>query len=113
MSSTKPPKNIRRKIKELSLKAYEIELRKHLEKLYNNFKDWDNDKLKSGELSDLIHEFHHGPSREMYNYYNTVDPGMAVGRAIVLEYLSSEEIPEEVYPFISNSIEFYKSQYIK
>jgi hypothetical protein len=47
----------------------------------------------------------------MYNYYNSVNPGMAVGRAIVLEYFSSEEIPEEVYPFISNSIEFYKSQY--
>ena len=113
MSTTKTAKNIRRKLKELSLKAYEVELRNHLGILYNHFKDWDNNKLKSGELSDLIHEFHHGPSREMYNYYNSVDPGMAVGRAIVLEYLLSEEIPEELYPYISNNLEFYKRQYDK
>jgi hypothetical protein len=111
MNSTKPPKNIRRKIKELSLKAYEIELRKHLGELYNNFKDWDNNKLKSAELSDLIHEFHHGASREMFNFYNSVDPGMAVGRAIVLNIISKEEISEEMYPYISNSIKYFESQY--
>lgn len=113
MSANKPPKNIRRKIKELSLKAYEVELRENLGKLYHKFKAWDNNKLKSGELSDLIHEFHDGPSQEMYKYYNTVDPEMAVGRAIVLNYYASEEIPEEVFPFISNSIEFYKGYYKK
>ena len=110
MSSTKPPKNIRRKLKELSLKSYEIELRMHLGKLYNHFKDWDNHKLKSGELSDLIHEFHHGASRDMYNFYNTVDPEMAVGRAIVFKYISEEEISEDVYPYISNSIVYFKKQ---
>ena len=111
MSSEKPPKNIRRKLKELSLKAYETELRMHLGELYNHFKEWDKNELKSAELSDFIHQFHHGPSREMYNYYNTVNPDMAVGRAIALEYFSSEEIPEDVYPYIANSIEFYKRQY--
>ena len=113
MSFEKPPKNIRRKIKELSYQAYERELRENLGILYSKFKEWDNNELKSGELSDLIHEFHHGPSREMYKYYNTVDPEMAVGRAIVLEYFSAEEIPEELYPYISNSIELYKRHYDK
>ena len=111
MGANKPPKNIRRTLKELSWKSYEIELREHLGNLFNNFKTWDNNKLKSGELSDLIHEFHDGPSREMYKYYNTVDPEMSVSRAIVLEYFSSKQIPEEVFPFISNSIEFCKKQY--
>jgi hypothetical protein len=110
MSSTKPPKNIRRILRELALKSYEIELRMHLGKLYNHFKDWDKNKLKSAELIDLIHEFHHGPSRDMYNFYNTVDPDMAVGRAIVLEYISEKEVPEEVFPYISNSIEYFKNQ---
>ena len=109
MNSTKPPKNIRRKIKELFSRAYEAELRTHLGKLYSNFKDWDNNKLKSWELSNLIHKFHDGPSREMYNYYNTIDPEMAVGRAIVMGLISSDEVPEEVYPYISKTIEFYKT----
>lgn len=109
MNPSKPPKNIRRKIKELSLKAYEAELREHLGELYCNFQDWDNNKLKSGELVELIHKFHNGPARDMYKYYNHVDSDLAVGRAIVLKLLSKDEIPDEVYPYISNSIEFYKN----
>ena len=110
MSINKPPKNIRRQIKELSIQAYEIELRIHLGELHKKFDEWKNNQLKSGELSDLIHEFHHGPSREMYTYYNTVDPELAVGRAVALDFFSLEKIPEDVYPFISRCIDFYKDQ---
>ena len=113
MSINKPPKSIRLKIKELSLKAYEMELREYLGKLYQSFQDWDNNKLKSGELTNLIHEFHNGPSREMYKYYNTVDPELAVARAYVLKYFDSDDIPEEVFPFISESIDFYKRSFDK
>ena len=111
MSLEKPPKNIRRALKGLSRKVYEIELRMHLGKLYDNFKDWDSNKLSSAELCDYIHEFHHGPSREMFNFYNRVDADMAVGRGIVLKYITLGEIPEEVHPYLSNGIEFYNRQY--
>ena len=44
--------------------------------------------------------------------HNTVEPDMAVGRAVALDYLSKDEIPEEVFSYISNSVDFYRSNYM-
>lgn len=108
------PKSIKKQIKALSIEAYECELKNHLESLYSLFLEWKNKELSSGELSFRIHEYDKGPSKELYGRYNTLEPDMLVGFAIGNNILSETEIPEELMPYLENSIKFsreIKNQY--
>lgn len=66
---TEQSKVIRRKLREFAGLAHEAELRQELGHLAAQFDEWRAGCLDSFELSDRIHEFHNGPSREIYNRY--------------------------------------------
>jgi hypothetical protein len=59
------------------------------------------------ELSDLIHKFHQGPSREIWKIYTYSDLDMAVSRAIASGLLKKEEIPENLLDILDLKIGFF------
>ena len=67
----------------------------------------ETEKISCFELSDLIHKFHQGPSREIWKTYTYLDPDMAVSRAIALGILKKEEIPENLLDALNLKIEFF------
>ncbi len=99
----------RKQLRQLSGIAYERELAKELTRLQDRFASWQRGDLSPFQLSDAIHEFHQGPSRELYEYYTMVDPHMAVARAVVEELLLESEIADGILQKLTDAIDFYRS----
>jgi hypothetical protein len=103
------PKRIKRQLKKLLVEAYENELTIELTKLATKFDEWKEGEISAGELSYLIHEYDTGPSRDMFKFYNNVAPTIVVGRAVAEGLLKEEDIPEEIWPYIQNTVQFWKT----
>jgi hypothetical protein len=100
-------KSQKRKFRELAGIANERELDQELEKLYRHFETWKKKEISCFELSDLIHTFHQGPSREIWKMYTYSDPDTAVSRAVALGLLKKEEIPENLLDILDLKIGFF------
>jgi hypothetical protein len=97
----------KKKLLELAGIANERELDQEMEMLYQHFENWRNEKISCFELSDLIHKFHQGPSREIWKMYTTSDPDTAVSRAVALGLLKKEEIPKDLLDILDFKIGFF------
>ncbi|MGA7144835.1 MAG: hypothetical protein WBY47_10055 [Desulfobacterales bacterium] len=100
-------KSQKKKLRELAGIANERELDQEMEMLYQHFENWRNEKISCFELSDLIHTFHQGPSREIWKMYTYSDPDTAVSRAVALGLLKKEEIPENLLDILDLKIGFF------
>ena len=100
-------KSQKKKLRELAGIANERDLDQEMEKLYQHFENWRNEKISCFELSELIHKFHQGPSREIWKMYTYFDPDMAVSRAIALGLLKKEEMPEDLLNILDSKIGFF------
>jgi hypothetical protein len=82
-------------LRKLADKAYETEISKRLEVLHEQFKKWKSEKISVWELSDLIHQFHDGDSRELYRFYvYGKNYSYQVACAIHNGHLSMEDVEE-------------------
>ena len=107
------PKRVKRMLREHAAAAYEEELRRALLPLAEAFKKWGEGQLGSGELSELIHEFHQGPARELWVRYNpgsTSRLDMPVAYAIVTGVLDRKAVPPELLEHLARAMEFYEEQ---
>ena len=86
----------KRKLRQLAGVAYERELCAELAKLEVEFTRWRAGEIDPFELSDRIHRFHDGPSRDLYVRYTRVPPSQTVASALALQILQEEEVPSEV-----------------
>ena len=64
------------------------ELTAELEVLFEDFCRWTDNGINAFDLSDRIHDFHNGVSRQLYSRYTTLDPATVVSRAIALAILN-------------------------
>ena len=101
-------KAIRRKLRELADQAYEEELRHALAPLAEAFERWKARAASSFEISDLIHEFHLGPSRTLWGTYQGLKPDALVARAVALGVLARESLPAEVAASLASQIETFE-----
>jgi len=97
----------KKKLRDLAGVANERELDQELEKLYRHFESWRKKEICCFELSDLIHKFHQGPSREIWKMYTYSDPDTAVSRAVAFGLLKKEEIPENLLDILDSKIGFF------
>jgi hypothetical protein len=103
-------KRIKRLLREQATAAYEEELRRALLSLAASFHEWEQGRLTSEELSELIHQFHQGPAQDLFVKY---DRGMlvwAVSHAIVSGVLNKAEVPEELLQHLSRAIEYHEAE---
>ena len=102
-------KNIERLLREFMVEAYERELHRELSKLDQDFAEWRDGKLSSGELSFRVHQYETGPSRELYKKYNDSYHDANVAYAIATDILKRDEIPSELLEALSSLLAFYQS----
>jgi hypothetical protein len=102
------PKHIRRLLREWTAEAYERELKRELARLEQSFLVWRQGRIGSGELSHLVHEYEVGPSRALYQQYNSSRPELSVAYAVVTGILKEEEIPVELLEAIAGPLSFYR-----
>lgn len=90
--------------------AHEEELRRALVPLEAAFQRWRAGHLGSGELVELIHEFHQGPARELFKKYNSGQLELAVAHAIVSGVVDRSRLPPELLEILGRAIAFYEGQ---
>jgi hypothetical protein len=104
------PKHIKRKLRELSMLAYEEELKRALTPLAEQFDAWKQGQIGAGELSEQIHRYDTGISRELFKRYNDSSAlVMQVAYAVVEGLLRETDIPQEVMPYLENALHFYRT----
>lgn len=64
----------KKKVRQLAGIAWERELRLELRKIAAAIEEMENDSLSPFEVSDSIHKFHNGASRDLYNQYSVSLP---------------------------------------
>jgi hypothetical protein len=101
-------KRERAQLRELAGAAWEAELEAELEKLFEAFLKWADNWMGAFDLSDRIHEFHNGISRELYGRYTGLDPEITVPRAVALGILGEGELDEALLGKLSAQIEAYR-----
>lgn len=95
----------------LAGRAYENELSKCLMVLDEQFGKWKSGKINVWQLSDLIHQFHDGDSRELYKYYvYGKDHPLQVAYAIRNGYLSMEDVEESCRGFVQYLIDGFHAE---
>ena len=104
------PKRIKRLLREHAADAHEEELRRALVPVGEAFQRCERGELGSGELSEIIHRFHHGPARELFVRYNTPHLEMTVAYAITMGVLDRQKIPVELRDHLARALEFYEGQ---
>jgi hypothetical protein len=107
------PKRIKRLLREYAEAAHEEELRRALLPVSEGFKRWERGKLGSGELSEIIHQFHQGPARELWVRYNTPYLEMVVAFAITTGVLGRNTIPGELLEHLAGAMRFYEEDQAK
>lgn len=102
-------RKIKKLIREFAAEAHERELHRELASLDRHFAEWRKGKLGSGALSDEIHQYETGPSRELFKRYNGDLPDMMVAYAIAAGILKREEIPAELLEALTNPLAYFNS----
>lgn len=99
-------KAVRRAIRELAGLAHERELAAELTKLRAEFEAWSAGQITPFELQQVIHEFHDGVSRQLYNRYTSGSTlPHVVAAAVVRGTISVAEIPEPARKQLDRLIE--------
>jgi len=105
---TEYPKRIKRLLRETATAAHERELHRELTKLDQPFTEWRSGALSSAELSHRVHQYETGPSRELFNRYNSGQANLNVAYAIVTGILENQ-VPPELLEALSAPLDFFRS----
>ena len=100
----------KRRLRELASLAYDRELMKILTVVAAKVDEWKAMKITSLELSQLLHEFDRGESRDLWSMYDTPQHDMLVARALVKAILTKKEIGEHLAGLLEPHIRFYENE---
>jgi hypothetical protein len=76
--------------------AYRRELERELKLLDAGFERWRRGKCSAFDLSDQIHQFHHGPNRKLFGRYADGDPLLTVAGAVHAGVLRLQDVHPDV-----------------
>ena len=99
----------RRQARAVAEAAWRWRLSEALRDLEGLFSDWRKGHIDAFQLAEAIHDFHQGPNRELWKEYNTgLPPEELAARAIALDEVPPEEIPEGLREALRERIAFWK-----
>ncbi len=96
-------------LRQLASEAWEAELTRELEELFERFCIWADDGISAFDLSEEIHEFHNGVSRELYKCYSALPAESAVARAIAMGMLGEQSLDPSLLEKLRPSIEAFRT----
>ena len=87
-------KSERKRIRQLASLAWERGLRIELQKIAGAMEEMESGGLTAFEVTDRIHQFHDGPSRDLYKQFSKSVPWLEVCRAHIDGTLSDDDIAD-------------------
>ena len=104
-------KKLRKELLELQSLAWKRELEEELGNLEKLFSSWHEGAIDAFQLSDQIHRFHNGVSRELYNRYSGSHYQTTVPSAVAYGKISESEVSEELLEIISEYVEHLRTDF--
>lgn len=95
-------------LRQLASEAWEAELTRELDELFERFCIWADDGISAFDLAEEIHEFHNGAARELYKCYAGLPPESAVARAIAMGMHDEQSIDPALLEKLQPSIEAFR-----
>jgi hypothetical protein len=96
METLQISKKAKQQLCELAGIAYERELRQALKPVEQALADMHAGKCDAFAVSEVIHQFHQKPARDLWVQYNQMETDFSVSAALLDNIISPEEIPVEV-----------------
>lgn len=84
------------RLRSLVNRAYERELKEALADVMIGVDDLRAERINVFDLSDLIHQFHNSVARDLWKFYNGLEPPMLVASALERGYLEAKEVPKKL-----------------
>ena len=107
---SQPTKQIKKLIRQYGAIAHERELSQELRDLHSEFERWQKGEISAGDLNDKIHDYHDGPSRNMWVKYGTSNPQAGLAAAIASGLIAKDEVPSQLLEFLARNIEYFESE---
>lgn len=104
-------KKLRRELRDLQGIAWERELAIAIRAVQGDFDAWEQGVISVFDLSDRIHEFHNGKSRELFNFYSGSLNDVTILRAIVSGVIAESELSEELHAELDDDIADIRKQW--
>lgn len=99
----------RRKVRELAELAWERQLREEILKIGDAIQEMRNGAATPHDVDELIHRFHQGPSRKLFQLYSDNNPWWAVCRAHHDGILTDDDIAKASDKIIAGIRQFAKA----
>ncbi|OQW50697.1 MAG: hypothetical protein A4S09_17680 [Proteobacteria bacterium SG_bin7] len=102
-------KSEKQELRNLANEAYKVELARELEILRSAFTSWQNGKIGVFELDEKIHEYHSGPHKQLYVYYQMKNqPEAMIARALALGLIESNCVPDGIKNKLERLVGFFR-----
>jgi hypothetical protein len=86
--------------------GWERSLATELRKLDESFADWRSGKVDSFELSERIHRFHNGPSRDLYSRFTIRGMDQVTVAALIVDgVLEAREVSDGLLQALSDQMQ--------
>ena len=102
------PKHLKRLVREFAAIAHERELGQALSELRIEFDRWERRELSVFELNKRVHQFHQGPSRQVWARYATNHLESPLASAVAAGIVRKEELPAELLAHVAGLVEMYE-----
>jgi hypothetical protein len=103
------PKHVKRALRQLADRAYEVELGRELAALEGEFARWHRGEVSAFEVAESIHRFHQGPARDLYVTYTNSHPKAAVAYAIHQGVLDRTQVAPDVLAELAGALSVYEA----
>jgi hypothetical protein len=101
-------KSEKRELRSLAGEAYRAGLAQHIEKLEAAFVSWRKGDISVFDLDDRIHEYHSGPRKQLYNFYQMQNqPEAAVAHALAHNLIDRDKVSALVAEKIEHLVRFF------
>jgi hypothetical protein len=75
-----------------------------MQSLRKDFKHWEGGEITVFELSDRIHKFHNGRSRELYNMYSGSLNNWWIGNTVAMGVIDESELSDDLRDVLKDDI---------
>lgn len=89
-------KGQRRELQRIAELAYDRELSSALSGLEEQFRRWRSGEIGPHDLAEAIHQFHQGPSRELWLRYSDKQAGLAALHAVANGVVNATEVAPDL-----------------
>jgi hypothetical protein len=100
-----------RELRELQGLAWERELEETLRQLREDFDSWRKGDISAFELSDQIHRFHDGRSRELFNWYSGSLEVFWIAHAVAKGVIDESELSEDLRTELNEDIAVFRERW--